>query len=112
GALLFAPDATATEKRLAQHTNDLIKRNRTTLLKHRPKTTRCSSGYNLFQVLPLETPLPGEEGFSQEQHPLSESRLPVRTEAGSFAIGNPRILDMPRLFCGSEGSLGVLIEAK
>ncbi len=78
GRLLFASDATATEKRLALHAYRLVSENRELLRQHAPKATRCSSGYNLFQLLDANT----------------------------------TFLDMPRLFCGSEGSLAVLLRAR
>lgn len=113
GRILFPADATATEQRLAIHTYRTIRGNRELLRRSRPESTRCSSGYNLFQVLPLEGPLPGDQDFDEDPFPRhSALPLPPLHESGCFATGSPWVLDMPRLFCGSEGSLGVLLRAR
>ena len=108
GELVFPDDATAIERDLAQHTLNLIRDNREVLRQHAPETSRSSSGYNFFQLLPLSAPIAGEAGVDQS-FPRDLIR---RSESGQFLTGSPWVLDMPRLFCGSEGTLGVLISAK
>jgi FAD/FMN-containing dehydrogenase/Fe-S oxidoreductase len=118
GRLIFAPDASPTERRVALHAYRTLRDSRDTLRAHRPEATRCSSGYNVFQPLALDSPLPGDPGFetalaagtvpSRPKH----CPIPDRHADGFNLSGNPWILDMPRLFCGSEGSLGVLLRAK
>lgn len=113
GELIFAPDANELEKAHAQHAYALIKQHRETLQRYQPESTRCSSGYNLFQAIPLDQPLPGEPGFDAEAT-MRPSNLPwpERDAYGANRACSPWILDMPRIFCGSEGSLGVVIAAR
>jgi len=113
GRILFPADASPTEQRLAIHAYRTIRQHRDMIRAHQPEATRCSSGYNIFQVLPLEGPLPGDAAFEVEVPSRHEGLpLPPIAESGCFATGSPWVLDMPRLFCGSEGSLGVLLRAK
>ncbi|MBX3460501.1 MAG: FAD-binding protein [Planctomycetes bacterium] len=100
GVVDFPQDASDTEKRLAQAVLKLALDNANLLHEKRPEATRSSSGYNLFEV--LRAPIVGD---IQRYYP----RIETDPEVGR---GKPGVLDMPRLFSGSEGTLGILLEAK
>ena len=113
GGLRFAVDATEIEKRLAHHAYALVRKERALIKQHLPESSRCSSGYNIFQLLPLEGALPGDPNFDEQAHPQPEHMpQPDRDDFGANRTGSPWLLDMPRLFCGSEGSLAVLLRAR
>lgn len=100
GRIRFPEDATAAEIRLAEGAYKLAHDNAELLVRERPEATRSSSGYNLFELLhaPINADL---QAFNP--------RVEFDPAAGRGQVG---ILDMPRLFSGSEGTLGVLVEAK
>lgn len=100
GGIDFPGDASEAEKRLANETLRLAHENAELLQRERPEATRSSSGYNVFEV--LRRPF---EGDPQQYCP----RVECDTEIGAGKAG---VLDMPRLFSGSEGTLGILLEAK
>ncbi|MCC6466022.1 MAG: FAD-binding protein [Planctomycetes bacterium] len=101
GKIAFPPDASAAEVRLASAVLHLVRQNASLLASKRPEATRSSSGYNLFEVLHATlTHDPQQFCPRVEFEPL----------AGGGEQGG--VLDMPRLFSGSEGTLGVLLEAR
>lgn len=100
GKIAFPKDANAAEIKLAKATYKLARDNAKTIAHEQPESTRNSSGYNIFELL-----RPALFGDYQERCPRVETD--VKTGAGK-----PGILDMPRLFSGSEGTLGILLEAK
>lgn len=100
GKIAFAPDATAAEIRLAEGAFQLARQHSALLHDQRPQATRSSSGYNLFEL--LHAPITAD---IQAHYPRTEFDPLV-------GAGRPGVLDMPRLFSGSEGTLGVLLEAK
>lgn len=115
GYLRIPYDAQPAERQFAEHAWRILRDpdKRAQLRANRPESTRCSSGLNLFQVASLDTPLPGDRDFKPEAHPKPANLpWPDKDAVGANATGSPWILDMPRLFCGSEGSLAVLLEAK
>ncbi len=100
GRIEFPADADDVERRLAQAVLQLATDNAGLLHSQRPEATRSSSGYNLFEV--LRAPIVGD---IQRYYP----RVETDPEIGK---GRPGVLDMPRLFSGSEGTLGILLEAR
>ena len=95
GKIQFPEDATAAEIRLAEGAYQLAKENAKLIKKERPEATRSSSGYNVFEILHAE-----QTADIQTYYPRTE----FDPKGG--------VLDMPRLFSGSEGTLGILLEAK
>lgn len=96
GAIEYPADATAAERRLAEALFKLARDNAKLLKQQRPEATRSSSGYNLFELLHADN-----SGVDvQAYYPRTE----FDADGG--------ILDLPRLFSGSEGTLGILLEAK
>lgn len=95
GKIQFPEDATAAEIRLAEGACKLARDNARLLKKERPEATRSSSGYNVFELLHTE-----QTADIQTYYPRTE-----------FDVKGG-VLDMPRLFSGSEGTLGILLEAK
>ncbi|MHC4839634.1 MAG: FAD-binding and (Fe-S)-binding domain-containing protein [Planctomycetota bacterium] len=100
GQIVFPVDATAGEIRLAKAAYKLARENAEVIASERPESTRNSSGYNLFELLH-----PKLDDDYQQLCP----RVPTGSNVGGGQAG---VLDMPRLFSGSEGTLGVLLEAK
>lgn len=101
GELDFADDATEAERELASNTLTLIRNHEDVIEQDRPESTRSSSGYNVFELL--------HEDFSNADWQATCPRITGPSNVGNGAAG---VLDMPRLFSGSEGTLGVLLEAK
>jgi FAD/FMN-containing dehydrogenase len=100
GRIRFPEDASAAEIRLAEGALKIARDNADLLTRERPEATRSSSGYNLFEL--LHAPITADlQAFNP--------RVEFDPGAGRGEVG---ILDMPRLFSGSEGTLGVLVEAK
>ncbi|MBZ0134802.1 MAG: FAD-binding protein [Planctomycetes bacterium] len=95
GKIEFPEDATAAEIKLAEGAYQLAKDNAKLIAKQRPEATRSSSGYNVFEILHAE-----QTADIQTYYPRTE----FDAKGG--------VLDMPRLFSGSEGTLGILLEAK
>ena len=91
----FPADATAAEIRLAEGVFKIARDNAKLIKKERPESTRSSSGYNVFELLHDEV-----TADIQAYYP----RVEFNAKGG--------VLDMPRLFSGSEGTLGILLEAK
>jgi FAD/FMN-containing dehydrogenase/Fe-S oxidoreductase len=102
GKINFPADATAAEIRLANGVFNIARENAGLLVKERPEATRSSSGYNVFELLH------GENGGINIQAYYPRTEFDPSVGAGD--IGG--VLDMPRLFSGSEGTLGILLEAK
>ncbi|MCA8910580.1 MAG: FAD-binding oxidoreductase, partial [Planctomycetes bacterium] len=102
GRLRFPQDASAAEIKLANAALKLARDNAELIKKERPESTRSSSGYNVFELL---------HDFDDSQD--IQAYYP-RTEFDPKVGGDEKggILDMPRLFSGSEGTLGILLEAK
>lgn len=100
GKIAFPADATAAEIRLAEGALKLAREQAKLIARERPESTRSSSGYNLFEL--LHQPITADV---QAFYP----RVEFDPKVGS---GKPGVLDMPRLFSGSEGTLGVLLEAR
>lgn len=100
GDIDFPADANAAEIKLAKAAYKLARDNAELLLNERPESTRNSSGYNLFELLRPEH----SEDF--------QSKCPRVSPDVEIGSGKPGVLDMPRLFSGSEGTLGILLEAK
>jgi FAD/FMN-containing dehydrogenase/Fe-S oxidoreductase len=100
GRIAFLNDATEAERRLAQEALKLAHEHGELLERARPDATRSSSGYNLFELIHARI-----TADIQQYYPRVEF---------DPAIGRGRagVLDLPRLFSGSEGTLGVLLEAK
>ncbi|MBE7490545.1 MAG: FAD-binding protein [Planctomycetes bacterium] len=100
GKIAFPADATAAEIRLAEGALRIAREHAKLIAQQRPEATRSSSGYNLFEL--LHQPITADV---QAFYP----RVEFDPKVGN---GKPGILDMPRLFSGSEGTLGVLLEAR
>ncbi|MBX3474423.1 MAG: FAD-binding protein [Planctomycetes bacterium] len=100
GRIAFPADATAAEIRLAEGALKTARENAKLIARQRPESTRSSSGYNVFEL--LHQPITADV---QAYYP----RVEFDPKVGSGKAG---VLDMPRLFSGSEGTLGVLLEAK
>lgn len=102
GRINFPADASAAEIKLAEATLKLARDNAESIAKERPESTRSSSGYNVFELLHADN----SEVDIQTYFPRTEFDGTV----GAGDVGG--ILDMPRLFSGSEGTLGILLEAR
>lgn len=102
GRINFPEDATAAEIKLAEATLKLARDNAELISSERPESTRSSSGYNVFELLHA-----GHDDVDiQRYYPRTE----FDAQVGAGDKGG--ILDMPRLFSGSEGTLGILLEAR
>ncbi|MCA8935689.1 MAG: FAD-binding protein [Planctomycetes bacterium] len=102
GRINFPDDATAAEIKLANAVLKLARGNAKLIASERPESTRSSSGYNVFELLHADN----SEVDIQTYYPRTEFDGAI----GAGDVGG--VLDMPRLFSGSEGTLGILLEAK
>ncbi|MCB9895464.1 MAG: FAD-binding protein [Planctomycetes bacterium] len=102
GKINFPPDASAAEMRLAEATLKLARENAALVSRERPESTRSSSGYNVFELL--------HEDLSDSDRQAYCPRVEFDAAVGAGDKGG--VLDMPRLFSGSEGTLGILLEAR
>ncbi len=100
GRLGFPSDASAAEMKLAGEVMALARDNGALIAASRPEATRSSSGYNVFELLHAH--------ILDNLHERCP-RVEFDTQVGKGRTG---VLDMPRLFSGSEGTLGVLLEAR
>jgi len=102
GRINFPEDASGPERRLAEKTLQLLRTNRTVIKAGKPESSRNAAGYNIFDV--LHAP----EKFGPTGEPARDYWS--EQDIGGGEVGG--MLDMPKLFCGSEGTLGLLLEAR